>query len=130
MRLCFFLVAVTAIGFSSAVAQAPATAPTGRLTGTIIDKESTRPISNVQIAVVGTTIGTISDLDGRYRTPAITTGVYSLRVVRLGYRPLRVDSITVRAGDATVLNLTMEAAAASLSSMVVTADREQRASSE
>ena len=56
----------------------------GRIGGQVVDRETGRPISSVQLSVVGQAVAVQSDLDGRFRTPPLAPGVYSVRATLIG----------------------------------------------
>src|SRR5882757_4884636 len=67
----------------AAPSDGPARAAT--LTGTVTDDASHQPIAGVQISIVGTTIGTQTDAQGRYRLAGVPAGPARLRARRIGY---------------------------------------------
>ena len=95
---------------------------TGRVSGVVID-DSRSPVAGAQLTLTGTTFGTISGLDGRYRITNVTPGTYSMRVQRLGQRPRDITDVVVRAGEETVTDVTLATAATTLSGVVVAASR-------
>lgn len=111
---------------------APATpAPTaarGFIAGMVIDKESGRPLEAANVVIIGTTLRTASDLDGRYRI-GVPVGTYSVRVLRLGSAPTQLDSIRVTNGATTTANFALGSIALQLQSVAITAGP-VRASSE
>jgi outer membrane receptor protein involved in Fe transport len=70
---------------------------TGTVQGTVLDDAGT-PIPGTQVAVVGTTRGTTSDADGRYRITGLPTGEQTLRASFVGYRSQTV-TVTIRPGQ-------------------------------
>lgn len=56
-----------------------------RVTGTVIDASNSEPLIGVSVTVVGTTTGTMTDMDGRYLLSVPNEG--TLRVSYLGYKP-------------------------------------------
>ncbi|AHG91265.1 TonB-dependent receptor plug [Gemmatirosa kalamazoonensis] len=109
------LVAVPA----SLAAQATAT---GRVVGVITD-ENHAPVQGAQVSLTGTRLGALSGLDGRYVIGGVPAGTYEVRVQRIGQRPRSVPNVVVRAGEATAADASLEAAAASLGGVVVSASR-------
>src|SRR5207344_1869245 len=77
----------------------PAPAPTGRIAGRVIDRETGRPLQSARMQVVGQQGVFETDLDGRYRTPALPAGLYAVQAALIGYKPVRVDSIRVKDGE-------------------------------
>lgn len=107
------LLAAASLGAArSAAAQANAT-----VRGTVSDSTSGHGISGVQITVVGTTVGAVTDTGGRYtlRAPA---GTLHLRAQRIGYAPADHQA-TVEAGGVAEVNFLLHQVAVSLSEVVV-----------
>ncbi|NUN69890.1 MAG: TonB-dependent receptor [Bacteroidetes bacterium] len=57
----------------------------GSIAGVVVDKESKQPIPNVSVQILGTTIGTATDMEGRYSIKNIGEDVYKLKLSSLGY---------------------------------------------
>ena len=102
----------------------------GRVAGQVVDEASGRPLSNVQVVIVGTTAGALTDLDGRYGTRAVPVGTYSVRAMRIGYMAVQIDSIRLVPGAAVPANFALSAAAVSLSDVEITEASVTRATSE
>ena len=110
-------------------AAAAATAQTGngRVSGTIIDRTAGAPISNVAVAVVGTTIGARTGADGRFTINEVPSGAQRLRASRIGYSPTD-QLVTISAGQTTTVNLALSATTVTLDQMVVIGYGTQRRS--
>ena len=61
-------------------------AQTRRITGRVTEEGSTNPVPSATVTVVGTTLGGITDAQGRFTVPA-PQGPATLRVRRIGYSP-------------------------------------------
>src|SRR6478672_6899311 len=94
-----------------------AQAQTGRVTGTVIDTATTQPISNARISVVGTTIVTGTDADGRFTINNVPVGSQQIRFQRIGFAPI-TRTVTVGAGVANTLNIAMRSQAVQLNPVV------------
>ena len=111
---------------TTAVAQTPAppaaapAAARGYLVGQVIDKASGRPLPATNVLVVGTTLRTQTDLDGRYRLP-VPAGVYSVRAFRLGNVAQQQDAVRITAGVSVTANFALGAAVVQLQAQTVTA---------
>lgn len=130
--------AAGAAGVAGTGAAVPASGPTaaqiqgatGRIIGRVVDRETGRAMQGVQVLIVNTRIGSATDLDGRYeiaRAPVGTVGVVA-RII--GYRPVRFDSIVVRAGQPTTVNFAMGSAPSVLAGVTVTAEAPRRSDSD
>src|SRR5687767_3207501 len=87
VALMFVASALTAPLSGQAPATAGATAPTGRIVGRVVDAESGQGLTDVGVQVVGTTIGTMTGVDGRYSLPRVPAGTVTLQMRRIGYAP-------------------------------------------
>jgi hypothetical protein len=109
----------------AAFAGAQAAAPTGKITGRVLDAKNGLPLTDVGIQVVGTTIGTMSGLEGRYiiaRSPAGTT---TLSVRKLGYQAKTITGIIVPANGSVEQDITLSTADVQLAAVSVTASAEK-----
>lgn len=93
---------------------------TGRITGVVTDSASGRPVPEVQVFVVGTRIGAMTDLEGRFTIGAVPAGNRSLEARRIGYRPASSPTVSVTAGGTATVELKVIAIALSLQAVVTT----------
>jgi outer membrane receptor protein involved in Fe transport len=98
---------------------------TGRIVGRIIDLNTGLGLSDVGVQVVGTTIGTMSGLDGRYTISSLPAGTVTLHVRRLGYQPKTVTGLLLDAGTSLQQNVGLQAATLQLQTLEVTAEAER-----
>lgn len=63
-----------------------ARAQTGKITGTVTDAETGRPIEGAQVTLVGTGRGAITGSNGRYFIISVTPGTYAVQARRIGYQ--------------------------------------------
>ncbi|HEU5208626.1 MAG TPA: SusC/RagA family TonB-linked outer membrane protein [Longimicrobiales bacterium] len=110
---------VPLLGASTAVAQQ------GTITGTITDQESGQPLSSAQVVVVGTNIGTITNVEGAYTLRGVPAGTVSVRALSIGYSE-QTRQVTVESGGIATADFALRATAISMDPMVVTATGEQR----
>ena len=112
----------TRFALALALAPAIAAAQTGRITGTVADSASA-PLSGAQVVVVGTGLGAVSDDAGHFTVANVGAGSHTLRVQRVGLRPVTLNDVVVRAGEETTVTIVMGHAPISLGGMVVSASR-------
>jgi TonB-linked SusC/RagA family outer membrane protein len=86
------------------------------ITGTVVSSTSGAPIPSAQVLVSGTTIGTTTDANGRFRLDGLTGESVTLEVRRIGFRPTRQVS---RVGI-TDVRITLAEQSVSLDEVVVT----------
>jgi TonB-dependent receptor len=116
------LVALSSLLFSAALV---AQQPTGRITGRVLDAASGQGLPDVGVQVVGTTLGTMSGVDGRFTLPAVPAGTVTLQFRRIGFAPKTVTAIMLEAGTTLEQNVTLAAAAIQLAAQTVTASAER-----
>ncbi len=91
--------------------------------GHVINGDTNEHISHATIAVVGTTIGTISDESGHFFLNGLSTGDYTLRASVVGYTPVD-HKITVKSDEELVdLTFHLHEDVMSLDQIVVSANR-------
>lgn len=83
-RLCLLAALFLAFGFTDATAQERT------IRGTVTDDVSGAPVSFPQVAVQGTTIGTVGGEDGTFTLRGVPAGEVALVVQRIGYQTRRV----------------------------------------
>ena len=93
----WLLVSVLALLPRLALAQDPgAGARTGIITGTVIASGSLRPLQGAQLQVAGTSTGTMTDANGRFRLTQLSGTSVSVIVRLIGYAP---RTATLRVGE-------------------------------
>lgn len=91
------------------------------LRGTVYEAGSQRRLAGANVRLLGTVLGTISNLQGEFVIPRVPVGRYRLRVSMIGYGDAVLDSINVPSEEIVVVRL--EEAVISLNPTVITADR-------
>ncbi len=94
---------------------------TGRIAGTV-KNASGAPLAGAQVTVTGLSLGAVSSGDGRFRIVNVPAGTHELRIQRIGQQ-VRTVSVSVRGGEETTVDVTMEGAAVTLGGVVVSASR-------
>jgi TonB-linked SusC/RagA family outer membrane protein len=98
---------------------------TGTVTGRIVEANSQRPMSDVQVRVVGTQRGGITNEQGDYRITGIGVGAVTLRAQRIGYAPV-TQSVNVTTGNPLPVNFALSPTAIQIDEVVVTATGESQ----
>ncbi len=94
-------------------------AQTGQITGSVVDAQSSAPLSQVQIFLVGIQQGSLSQADGGFLILNVPAGTYTLRAERIGFGAVE-ESVTVTANATAVVNFSLETQALGLDEIVVT----------
>ena len=71
-------------------------AAAGELKGTVIDAQTRDPLPGANVILVGTALGSSTDLNGKYAIGSVPAGTYTLRVTYIGYAT-KEESISVGA---------------------------------
>lgn len=95
--------------------------------GTILDTDSKSPLVGTTVMVLGSNpvIGTVTDLDGRFRLENIPTGRITIQLSYLGYEAKTFPDIVVNSGKEVILQLNMLESAVKMNEIVVTANNEK-----
>lgn len=116
-RIAAFLTVLLALLAPLGVAGAQGT---GRITGTVTDSISGRELSDVQVSIVGSRIGAVSDARGRFNLVGVPVGARVVEARRIGYQPAVVRGITVPANGAVAVDIKMREVALTLQAIVTT----------
>ena len=98
----------------------------GSVQGRVIDASA--PLAGAQVHLTSRDLlgsrSTLTDRNGYYRVHALPPGTYTIRITRLGARPLTIDSVGVQPGHTTSLGTTtLETGAISLDEVRITGNR-------
>ncbi len=102
-----------------ALLAAPAAAQTGTVTGTVTDRATNQPLNGVQVSVVGTSRGGLTDGRGRFLIPGVPAGQQTVQAVFIGYRTDQ-QTVTVTANGTATVDFGLAVSAISLEEVVVT----------
>jgi TonB-dependent receptor len=97
-----------------------AIAQTGSIKGNIKDATSGDNIVGATVVLLGTTQGTVADVDGNFAFPKVKTGSYSLIVSFISYKSDTIKNITVYPDQATVINTTLREQSQELGEVLIT----------
>jgi len=91
--------------------------------GLIIDADSKAPLIAAEIRVIGSDplVGTVTDVDGKFKIEHIPIGRVSLLLSYLGYENTTVTNIIVNSGKEVVLDLSMQESIVKMDEFVVKA---------
>lgn len=92
---------------------------TGVLAGRVLEEGSGRPLASAQVTIEGTTLGSITDDDGKYRIIAVPSGTQKVNVRLIGYSAQQ-NVVEVPADGDITANFTLVRQAISLSQVLVT----------
>jgi outer membrane receptor protein involved in Fe transport len=124
----FFLAAALCfLGLSGWVApataqNAPGSTKSGAIGGVVVDAAQGEPLPGANVSIQGTTTGTSTDLNGRYRIRNLAPGTYDVLVSFVGFQQKTVTGVTVTAGRTTTVDVTLAEQTAQLNEVVVSAE--------
>ncbi len=95
------------------------TAQTGAVTGVITDATTGQPKIDAAIRLVDTEITGLTNANGRYALPNVPVGVYTVKVVIIGYATQEKEA-TVTPGSTQVVDFQLEISAINLDELVAT----------
>lgn len=96
-----------------------AQAPTGTISGKVVDAATKLPISDVRVVLVGTQFAAPTNKDGEYRLVNVRSGSVTVGALRIGYKSMQ-QTVTVVAGQTATVNFELATSAINLSEVVVT----------
>lgn len=91
----------------------------GSVTGVIVEAGNGAPLPGANVKIKGTTQGTSTDLNGRYRLEGLSPGTYDVIFSFVGFQKKTVTGVQVEAGQATQLDVGLREEAAQLDEVVV-----------
>jgi outer membrane receptor protein involved in Fe transport len=94
----------------------------GKIAGRVVEKGKD-PLVSVNVVVVGTALGAVTDLEGYYTILNVPAGRYQVQFRLVGYRTVSVREVQVTADKTTKLDASMEEDAITTDAVVVTATK-------
>lgn len=92
----------------------------GSLQGTVLDEKGA-PVTGATVGVPGTTIGTATDADGKYKLSNIYSGTTDIQISFMSFETLVVKDVKITANKITPLDVVLKEATTQLGEVVVTA---------
>jgi len=109
-----------ALGFVLAPVAEAAAQQTGSIGITATDRQSGQPLSGIQVRVVDTQLGGITDANGRVVITQVPVGTRSIVATSIGYNEVRRTDITVTANQLATVTVELEQAVLSLQEIIAT----------
>jgi hypothetical protein len=114
--LTFLFIITILIDFAS-----PGT--TGKIAGTVIDKETGRPLPGANVIIVGTTMGAASDLNGKFTILNVPPGTYDIKATVIGYAAMTVKDVRVKIDQTERVDFALQIEVIEGETVIVVADR-------
>lgn len=81
---------------------------TSSITGTVVDERSKEPLIGVNVVIMGTQLGSSTDLKGNFLIKKVPMGQYQLRFDYIGYKSVFKTDVVVKTSRTTVVNAEMQ----------------------
>jgi len=94
----------------------------GNISGLVVDNHTQQPLPGVSIMLVGTEIGTVTDLEGQFYLANLRPGSYHLRFQMMGYEPQTKLNIPVSPDRTQNLSIGLVQTVLDMEGVTVTAD--------
>jgi outer membrane receptor protein involved in Fe transport len=98
-------------------------AETGKITGKVVDKETGEGLPGANVLITGTSMGAITDVDGKYIMLNVPAGVYSIRASFVGFRTVTVTNVGVSGDLTTSTNFELPSQALDAGDITIIAER-------
>lgn len=98
------------------------TANHGSLRGSIVNQANKEPLIGANVIILGTTMGAMSDLQGRFFIPRIPAGQYKVRATLMGYKSAEKD-VTIVHQQETSLQFELKETVLEMPELIVTAGK-------
>ncbi|MEX2610144.1 MAG: TonB-dependent receptor [Gemmatimonadota bacterium] len=112
--LLFFLLTAPAM----AAAQS-----TGALVGRVTERDTGLPVAGADVRIVDLPLRMVTNAEGRFLFVAVPAGERSVRVELIGFRPVILERVPVRAGRTAEVAVALERVPVDIGNVVVTAER-------
>ena len=118
MKIAWLLLAVALTWPSTS-----ALAQSGKIAGTVTDASSGEPLPGVNVAIEGTTQGSVTNVEGYYVILNVRPGVYDLRASFIGYTPSVQQGVRVNIDLTSEVNFALREETVGMAEVVVSAER-------
>ncbi len=98
----------------------------GAIEGTVVSEVSGESMPGVNVMLVGTVLGTVTDLNGHFLLNHIPAGSYQMRVSMMGYKTIEKKAIQVQADKTTSLSFKLVETVIETPELIVTANKTQQ----
>lgn len=93
------------------------------ISGSIIDKQTQKPLGNASVILVGTSKAAITDSNGIFRIKGIEVKTYNVQVSLVGYKPQTLFNIGINVGNEQNLTVELEPLPQQLEGVVVKSNK-------
>ena len=94
----------------------------GVIEGIVFNAATKEPIVGANVQIIGTTFGSATDIDGKFRIKNLPIGNYQVRTSALGFEPHIHTDVVVAAGKQTQLNIDLRETVLEFEEVTVTGE--------
>ncbi len=123
LRKIVLLALAIVVSLVESLQSMPRRGTTGILEGKIRDKQTKDVLVGVNVVLVGTMYGTMTNAEGMYRINNVRAGVYDVRYSILGYKPILMKAVTILPDLRTRLDIDLEATTIEMEAVEIRAER-------
>lgn len=95
----------------------------GRISGSVVDKATQKPLPLTSIILEGTDKGTVADSNGLFRITGIELKTYNISFSLTGYKKFTLYNVIINAGNEITFNVELELDAGELTEVIVKTKR-------
>jgi hypothetical protein len=92
--------------------------------GTVRDKQTGEQLVGANVTIAGTTLGTVTDLDGKYTLRGTIADTATIRVSMVGYAPTVITQVLLAGRTSLKLDVDLQSTDVTTEEIVVTAQRQ------
>ncbi len=96
---------------------------TGKISGVVKDADTGEPLPGANVIIEGTTLGASTDMDGFYSIINVPPGIYTIKVIYIGYAEQVIKNVKVEIDLTTNLNILLKSTVLSTEAVEVVAQR-------
>lgn len=96
---------------------------TGKIAGTIKDKSTKEALIGANVVVKGTTLGAVTDPDGKYFILRVPPGTVTVQITMMGYRTVTIQNVKIQEDLTTIVDAELEQTSVELGDVVITAEQ-------
>ncbi|MCK6610724.1 MAG: TonB-dependent receptor [Bacteroidia bacterium] len=99
--------------------QAVGQGKTGQISGVVKDKNSQELLVGASVGLEGTTIGALTDADGKFKIQGIPVKSYNIKINYVGYKPATLFNVVITSGNIQTFSIELEPESKALGEVVV-----------
>ena len=111
------------IGWVGSLSAHPADGPTGKIAGRVLEAGTELALPGVNVVIVGTSIGGVTDADGYYHILNVPPGTYSVQASFIGFATVITQNVRVVQDQTTTVNFDLREETIEGEEVVVVAER-------